>query len=184
MIDEVGVVHGRFQLLHNEHMKYILEGKKRCKHLIIGICNPDKSLTKYSENCPHRSEAASNPFSYYERFQMIQGAMIESGISLYDFDIVPFPVNYPELIFCYTPRRAKYYMTIYDEWGTEKKTALEKIGCIVEVMWKKNIDQKLISGTDVRQCIRAGKAWKQYVPLSVFKYITEHGLDKRIVDGG
>ena len=51
---------------------------------------------------------------------MIQGAMIESWISLCDFDIVPFPVNYPELIFSYTPREAKYYMTIYDG-GKQKK---------------------------------------------------------------
>ena len=39
-MDKVGVIHGRFQLLHNDHMKYLLAGKQRCEHLIIGICNP------------------------------------------------------------------------------------------------------------------------------------------------
>lgn len=183
MLDAVGVVHGRFQLLHNEHMKYILAGKKRCKHLIIGICNPDRSLVKYTENSPHRSEDVSNPFSYYERFQMIQGALLEKGISIYDFDIVPFPINYPELIFSYTPQNAKYYMTIYDKWGEEKREILEKIGCTVEVMWKRDISQKIISGTDVRRCIKEGKAWRQFVPPSVYKYIKVHELDKKIIGG-
>lgn len=42
MKDLVGVVHGRFQLLHNDHVKYIMAGMERCERLVIGICNPDE----------------------------------------------------------------------------------------------------------------------------------------------
>lgn len=56
MKDKLGVIHGRFQLLHNDHMKYLLAGKERCEHLIIGICNPEQDLTKYTSNNPHRSK--------------------------------------------------------------------------------------------------------------------------------
>lgn len=41
-----GVIHGRFQLLHNDHLKYLLAGKARCEHLVVGITNPDPCLTK------------------------------------------------------------------------------------------------------------------------------------------
>ena len=41
MLDPIGVIHGRFQMLHHGHMEYLLAGKKRCQRLIIGISNPD-----------------------------------------------------------------------------------------------------------------------------------------------
>lgn len=178
--DRIGVIHGRFQLLHNEHVKYILAGKKRCRHLIIGICNPDVTLTKYTDVNPHRSQLTSNPFSYYERFQMIQGVLLENGVSLDEFDIVPFPINYPELIFNYVPHDAVFFMTIYDEWGAEKKKALEKIGCNVEVLWERDISEKKLSGSDVRAHIRNNLEWEQYVPQFVFNYIKQNHLDDRI----
>jgi len=44
--DGEGVIHGRFQVLHNEPLKYLLAGKALCKHLVVGITNPDPSLIK------------------------------------------------------------------------------------------------------------------------------------------
>ncbi|MCC8138345.1 MAG: adenylyltransferase/cytidyltransferase family protein [Clostridiales bacterium] len=120
-MDSVGVIHGRFQMLHKGHMEYLLAGKKRCKYLIIGIANPDISLTNYSDAAPHRSMPLANPLTYYERFQMIRGSMLENGISLQEFDIVPFPINYPDLLRNYVPMDARFYMTIYDQWGIRKK---------------------------------------------------------------
>ena len=45
MLDPIGVIHGRFQMLHHGHMEYLLAGKKRCQRLIIGISNPDEGCT-------------------------------------------------------------------------------------------------------------------------------------------
>ncbi|MHA2009472.1 MAG: nicotinate-nucleotide adenylyltransferase, partial [Promethearchaeota archaeon] len=42
---DLGVIHGRFQVLHNDHIKYLMAGKKLCKYLVVGITNPDPSLT-------------------------------------------------------------------------------------------------------------------------------------------
>lgn len=179
-MDTIGIVHGRFQLLHKEHMKYILAGKQRCKHLIIGICNPDMTRTKFSEAAPHRSRAAANPFTYYERVKMLQGAMLEAGVGLEKFDIVPFPINFPELLFNYAPHDAKYYMTIYDMWGQQKKTMLEELGCDVEVLWQRALAEKAISGTQIRQRIKDGLEWRQYVPESVYQYIVTNHFDIRI----
>ena len=41
MSKRIWVIHGRFQGLHIGHMEYLLEGKKRCDFLYIGITNPD-----------------------------------------------------------------------------------------------------------------------------------------------
>lgn len=181
MKDKVGVIHGRFQLLHNDHMKYLLAGKEKCEHLIIGICNPEVDLTKYTEANPHRSKRASNPLTYFERMECIKYSLIEAGISKEEFDIVPFPINFPEKIFNYAPQNAKYYMTIYDEWGEEKLQSLqEQLGLDVDVLWRVTLEEKGISGSDVRKRIQEGKDWKSYVPNFVYQYITKNKIDSRI----
>ncbi len=181
-MDSLGVIHGRFQMLHKGHMEYLLAGKQRCEHLIIGIANPDASLTKYSKANPHRSESAANPLTYFERYQMIQGALKEYGINQESFDIVPFPINYPELLFNYVPLNARYYISIYDDWGEEKKKTLESLGCDVEVMWRRTPEERFTSGTEVRKRIASHQPWEDLVPEYVHEYTIEHGIDIRIYE--
>jgi hypothetical protein len=64
---DTGVIHGRFQVLHNDHLKYLLAGKARCRHLVVGITNPDPFLTKEDAAEPRRSEPGANPLTYFER---------------------------------------------------------------------------------------------------------------------
>ena len=96
--NKIGVIHGRFQGLHKGHMEYLLEGKRRCDFLYIGITNPDPGLTKDNSADLKRSKPEENPFTYYERMNMIRDAMLEAGVSRQEFEIVPFPINFPELI--------------------------------------------------------------------------------------
>ena len=180
MREPVGIVHGRFQLFHNDHLKFVLAAKERCKHLLVGICNPDQSLTAYTPANPHRSSLQANPFTYFERYQMIQGALLAAGLSADEFDIVPFPINYPELIPNYVPMDARFYLTIYDRWGREKEEKLCAMGCDVEVLWEVDPADKGLSGSDIRRLIRCGDDWAPYVPGFVYRYVTEKGIDKRI----
>jgi cytidyltransferase-like protein len=181
-MDKVGVIHGRFQMLHIGHMEYLLEGKARCEYLLIGITNPDTSSTKFTSSNPHRSSSYANPLTYYERMKMIQGALLEAGVCRDEFDVVPFPINCPELVFNYVPMNAKYYMTIYDDWSIEKKEALERLGCSIEVMWTRTNEQKAASGTQVRECIIFNRPWRHLVPQYVYDYVTENGIDLRLKD--
>lgn len=177
-MDKIGVIHGRFQMLHKGHMEYLLAGMNRCERLIIGICNPDSTLMKYDAANPHRATASANPLTYFERYEMIKGALLESGAG--SFDIVPFPINYPELIHNYTPIEAKYYVTIYDQWGEKKKRLLEELGCDVDVMWTRTDNERFTSGTEVRQKIINGEEWSDLVPPFVYRYTIEHEIDKRL----
>ena len=74
---KTGVVHGRFQPLHLKHMEYILAAKMRCQKLYIGITNPDSLHTRDSVHDIHRSERSANPLTYFERYEMVRGAMAE-----------------------------------------------------------------------------------------------------------
>ena len=179
---KIGIIHGRFQGLHIGHIEYLLSGLERCDKLIIGICNPDPSQTAYSKENPHRSQDKSNPFTYFERTEMIRDSLLELGIERSRFEIVPFPINYPQKIKYYVPKNATYFITIYDDWGYAKKKELESLGYDVEVMWNKPINEKPTSGTEVRDKIFHDKEWKHLVPEAVYNYIIINKLDKRIKD--
>lgn len=179
--EKLGVVHGRFQVLHYGHMEYILEAKKRCDHLIIGICNPEIELTKYNKVCPHRSKISSNPLTYYERMECIEGALIEAGVPRNQFDIVPFPINFPDRILNYAPSNAKYFMTIFEEWGKEKARILkEELKLNVEVIQSGTFEDKKHNSTEIRNKIYNKEQWKHEVPNYVYQYIISHKLDDRI----
>lgn len=177
----IGIVHGRFQPIHLGHMKYILSAKGRCDFLIIGITNPDRKLTKFDETDPQRSLETSNPFTYFERYRMIKEAMKEAGLKRDEFEIVPFPINVPELIKYYVPiDQSIFYITIFDEWGWKKKKILETLGANVNVLWVKKIEEKLITGTEIRRRIKDGESWDNLVPPTVYKIIKDWKLDEKL----
>ena len=178
--EKIGVVHGRFQILHYGHMEYILSAKQRCDHLIIGICNPEIELTKFNKVCPHRSKISANPLTFYERMECIKGSLIEAGLSRDQFDIVPFPINFPNRIENYAPKDAKYYMTIFEAWGDEKEKVLKELGFDVEVIKRGTFEDKKSNSTEIRGKIYRDEDWKDEVPNYVYQYITNHHLDERI----
>ena len=176
----IGVIHGRFQPLHIGHMEYLLAGKQRCEFLLIGITNPDPTLTTQHPANPLRSLPSSNPFTYYERLIMVRESLFEVGIARNQFDIVPFPINCPEILEYYVPMNACFFMTSYDEWGRAKLEVLRSLGLDVEVMWERSMSDRLTTGTEVRKLIATGGKWQPLVPPAVARIIQKFSLDRRI----
>ncbi len=181
---EIGVIHGRFQVLHNDHIKYLMAGKKLCKFLVVGITNPDPSLTRNSDANPHRSTPLANPLTYYERYLMIQAALLEQGLLLTEFSIVPFPINVPELIKYYVPLDAIFFLTIYDDWGRQKKDYFQSLGLKIHVLWEVPLEQKGLSSSDIRDLMRKGEKWEHLVPTSVANLMKQWNVTKRLKEIG
>lgn len=177
---ETGVVHGRFQVMHLKHMEYILAAKMRCNKLLIGLTNPDSMHTRESSADIRRSEPSANPLTYYERSEMIRGAMQEFNIPEEQYDIIPFPISCPEYLCQYVPSKAVYYMGMYDRWDEEKYKILIDLGLETEILWRKNPEEKSITGADIRSRIAVEEEWLHLVPKSVGRYLIENGLDERI----
>jgi len=179
-----GVIHGRFQGLHLDHMMYLKEGFKRSDYLLIGITNfdpftnPKRSNIKLSQLSHFKLEA--NPFTYYERMRMIKESLQEEGVPLEMFDIAPFPIEFPERIHNYAPLDAIYLMSIDDDWGREKLKRLQELDLRTEVMYERTHADRLTSGTEIRKLIAKREKWEHLVPPAVYKYITTNGLDERI----
>lgn len=177
---EIGVIHGRFQVLHNDHIKYLMAGKELCKYLVVGITNPDPSLTRDSDANPHRSTPIANPLTYYERYLMTQAALLEQGLKLSEFIIVPFPINVPELIKYYVPLDAVFFLTIYDEWGRQKKEFFKSLGLNIYVLWEVPLEKKGLSSSDIRQAMISGRKWEHLVPSSVANLLKKWDIPKRL----
>jgi nicotinamide mononucleotide adenylyltransferase len=118
---ETGVIHGRFQILHNDHLEYILSGKKLCLHLVIGITNPDPTTVKQEAADSKRSSPLANPLTYYERHVLVRLAMESAGVKPEKYSVVPLPISIPELYKYYVPVDAVFFLSIYDNWGRRKK---------------------------------------------------------------
>ena len=177
---ELGVIHGRFQVLHNDHLKYLLSAKDRCRHLVVGITNPDPILTKSNEADSQRSETSANPLTYFERFIMLKEVFEEQRISHKNYSIVPFPINFPELYKHYLPLHATFFLTIYDDWGKRKLEMFNEMGLKTEILWERPLAQKGINASDVRRLMAESQSWKHLVPKPVDRLMIEWSVPQRI----
>lgn len=175
-----GVIHGRFQILHNDHLKYLLAGAKRCNHLVVGITNPDPVHTRTDASDPARSSRTSNPLTFFERYTMVRAVLPEAGLLEERFSVVPFPINIPELWPCYVPIDATFFLTIYDEWGRQKLAQFRKMGLKTEVLWERPLEEKGLTGTGVRNLIAEEGDWQTLVPAAVRELVHRWNLPRRI----
>lgn len=177
---ESGVIHGRFQVLHNDHLKYLLAGKALCRRLVVGITNPDPHLVKTETADPKRSGQLANPLTYYERHLMIETVLLDAGLKAHDFMIVPFPINFPERYRYYVPMDAVFFLTIYDEWGRRKQQYFKSLSMITHVLWEVPPDKKGVSASDVRERIATHQAWEHLVPAGVPMLIERWNIRDRL----
>jgi nicotinamide-nucleotide adenylyltransferase len=179
MID-IGVIHGRFQVLHNDHLKYLLAGKARCSHLVVGITNPEPRDRKTDAADPHRDEPAANPLSWWERAVMVRAALAERGVPASDLTIVPLPIHDPERYRNYVPMDAVFFLTIYDDWGRKKLARFQSLGLKTEVLREVLPQEKGISGCEVRDRIAKDKKWDHLVPPAVAELVRRWEIADRL----
>ena len=177
---ETGVIHGRFQVFHNDHLKYLLAGMRLCRHLVVGITNPDPKLTMEEAADKKRSSSLANPLTYYERYVMIRTVLEETGIESSHFSIVPLPINLPELYRYYVPMDAVFFLSIYDDWGRKKLKYFNSLGIKTHVLWEVPLEAKGISAEDVRSRMRHGEPWEHLVPPCVAHLMKKWDIPARL----
>jgi nicotinamide mononucleotide adenylyltransferase len=179
MID-TGVAHGRFQIFHNDHLKYLQAAKARCRYLVVAITNPDPTLTKFDPADPGRSSPERNPLSYYERYSIIKAALQVQGWGLNDFAIVPLPINLPDLYQYYVPLTATFFLTIYDDWGERKLQLFQSLGLTTEVLWRRPLAEKGLTGTEIRLLMVSQEDWDHLVPPGAAEMLMLFNIPQRL----
>jgi nicotinamide mononucleotide adenylyltransferase len=161
-------------------MKYILVAKERCDFLWIGITQYNIRNLKKSPADPHRQENFHNPFTYFERVEMIKGALLDSGFSLRQFDIIPFPIDEPNLLQDFLPINVTIFTTIYDDWNKHKIEILKKQGYKVEILWEDSI--KAVEGINIRNQIAIGdNKWEKNVPAATIDVVKKYEIRERLI---
>ena len=110
---------------------------------------------------------------------MVKLALLEAGVKREDFEIVPYPIERPEILYNYVPLSATSFFTIYDDWGYEKLHRLKELGYGTHVLF--DTRKKAMCSTEIRQKIFDGDDWKQMVPNAVYEYIIENGLTEKVI---
>ncbi len=177
---DTGVIHGRFQILHNDHLAYLLAGKERCRTLVVGITNPDPMLTDKEDISPERDKPISNPLTYFERQLLVRAVLHEHGVNSDEFIVVPFPINFPDMYKHYVPMDALFFLTIYDDWGKKKRDYFQSLGLNTHVLREVPLEKKGISATDIRERMMNDKPWEHLVPQSVVSLLNTWNIATRL----
>lgn len=175
-----GVIHGRFQIVHRDHLIYLLAGKARCEQLVIGITRPDPVHTAPESSDPARGELLANPLTYYERAVMIRTCLRAAGVAEEAVTIVPFPIHDPALYREYLPLRAVFFLSIYDDWGRAKRERFERMGLRTEVLWERPASEKGIAARTVREALLTGADWESQVPTEAARLIRQWHIAERL----
>lgn len=169
---EYGMVHGRFQPFHNEHRHYALEGLARSERLIVGITNPDPGEIKEEAASGHRHLAENNPYTYFERMEMVLAALTEAGADLDRVRVIPFHISEPAKWRYYLPPAGKlrHFVRIFSPWEQSKVDRLRAEGYEVEVLDPGA--EKGIEATEIRRRMAAGDdSWENLVPPAVVRIL-------------
>lgn len=155
-----GLIVGRFQPFHLEHLRLAAEAASRVEHLWVGITRP------FGRSIPEigglRATDGANPLPYWLRYRCVESALMnDAGLARTSFSILPVPLV-KEIIVQLVPRGTVFLTTIMEEWGVEKEELFRKAGFETIRM---DVGGKTISGSMIREKI-SGKdpSWKEYLP--------------------
>ena len=163
---KVGLFIGRFQPFHLGHQEAIHLALKKVDilHVIIGSSN--------------KSHNQKNPFTYSERWRMINLALINARIPSEKIFITPIPDlnNHKKW-----KEHIDFFVQDYDIVFTndsETKNVFEKEGVKVSKIPFKN--RKVLAGTQIRKRMASKKDWNNLVPNVVYEYINEINGQERM----
>lgn len=151
---KVGVVTGRFQPVHAQHMQLFELVFEECDRLIVAVTNPDTGARHEEQASAHRHTAAANPFTYYERSLLLSSAIEDYGL-IEESVIVPFDLTRPQVWPDYVPLDATQYVRAYSDWERQKAQWFTEAGYAVTVF--DGDPRTRVSSADIRESLRKGE---------------------------
>ncbi len=169
---EFGMVHGRFQPFHNGHLEYVMKALDRCEGLIVGITNPDPGEIRAEATSEHRHLDESNPYTFFQRMEMVRGVFRDLGVDAERVRVVPFHIHEPRKWRYYlpTPESLVHYVRVFSPWEQSKVDRLRDEGYVVEIL-DPGIE-KGIEASQIRRMMDEGDdEWRSLVPAAVARVI-------------
>lgn len=169
-------VTGRFQPFHLDHLDLVLQAIESSDSVIVGITNPDLRSLVGDSASPHRHRPDANPFTYFERCQIIEQALLAAGLSASQFTIVPFPLDTPSVWHSYIPISYRQLVRTFETWEHRKVELLEAGGYEVKAITGDRNTR--ISASDIRAAMATGGDWQRWVPEGAAAVLASFGSDE------
>lgn len=165
----VASIHGRFQPFHNGHLSYFMKALEREDHIFIGITNcipPSFGSEVNLRDGLHSGTDEANPFTFFDRLQIVEAGVRGAGVKADKFTIIPFPIELIQGLIPYFPLSGVCYTTIKDEWNIKKIRLLQSIGYRVEVIEDIEDERNVYaSGSQIRLWARnSNDKWREAIP--------------------
>jgi nicotinamide-nucleotide adenylyltransferase len=175
-------VTGRFQPVHRQHLELFLTALATSERLIVAITNPDPGTREPRAESAHRHLPEANPFTYFERLQLVCAALAGAGVPCASIDVVPFPIHQPALWTHYVPLTAVHLVRLYSSWEETKARELEAAGYAVRVL--AGDERTRLSGAEVRRALREGGPWRPMLPDAVVPLVERFVAERPLAERG
>lgn len=174
--EQLACVTGRFQPVHDDHLGLFRAALTAVTaaaavaargRLIVAVTNPDPGARRPEAASEHRHRADANPFTYYERVELLTAALASDeglGDRAGQVRIVPFDLARPEHWSHYVPLSAVQYVGVSGPWEREKVHRLAAAGYRVVEVRREQSSRR--SATAIRCALRTGQDWERLVPPS------------------
>ncbi|ACJ16652.1 nicotinamide mononucleotide adenylyltransferase [Thermococcus onnurineus NA1] len=153
-----GLFVGRFQPVHNGHIKALEFVFSQVDEVIIGIGSAQASHT------------LKNPFTTSERMEMLIRALDEAGLEK-RYYLIPLPdINFNAIWSTYVQSMVPRFDVVFTGNSLVAQLFRERgYEVIVQPMFRKDI----LSATEIRKRMVEGEPWEELVPKSVAEFIKE-----------
>jgi nicotinamide-nucleotide adenylyltransferase len=163
-----GLLVGRFQPFHLGHLALVQEIRRRRPEdpLLLGIGSAQASYSR------------DNPFTAGERFEMIERALAEAGISA----CLPVPlvdVDRHAIWVAHVTSLLPSFTRVYTNNPLTRRL-FEGAGFVVE--GTPMYDRSRFEGTRIRAFLATGADWRELVPGAVAGYLDELRATERLRD--
>lgn len=164
--EPLACVTGRFQPVHADHLRLFRRALAGADRLVVAVTNPDPGARRAEPASDHRHRADANPFTYFERVELLVSALAddlgpERGAQV---RFVPFDLARPEHWAHYVPLSAVQYVGVYGPWEREKAQRLAAGGYrVVQVPGDPSGRR---TSTAIRAAVRSGQDWERLVPAA------------------
>jgi nicotinamide-nucleotide adenylyltransferase len=154
-----GLFVGRFQPVHNGHLKALEFIFEQVDELIIGIGSAQVSHT------------LKNPFTTSERMEMLIRALDEAGVERGKYMLIPLPdINFNSIWAPYVEAMVPKFEVVFTGNSLVAQLFRERgYKVLVQPMFRKDI----LSATEIRRRMIEDEPWEDLVPKSVAQYIKE-----------
>lgn len=155
---------GRFQPLHRDHLRLMLDAAGQAERLIVAITNPYPANTRVFRESDHRHRPDANPFTFLERLELVRVALAANDMPPTRFVVVPFDLGAPGTWPYLVPLQATQVAGVKSGWELAKLQMFADAGYPTLAV---RVDAlSALSSTAVREAMlsEARDVWTQMVP--------------------